>query len=119
MNCMKCGKKTEGTDVFCGECLADMARYPVKPGTTVQLPVRREVAERKTPRVKKERPLEEQIASLHKLVQMLVILSACLATTLAVTVGVLVYTLVESVEPEPQQMPTGRNYSTSAPADEE
>lgn len=117
MNCMKCGKETEGANVFCGACLAEMARYPVKPGTTVQIPVRPERTERKPARVKKERPPEEQIASLHKLVQRLGVLVVCLATALAVALGVLVYTLMEPEEP--QQMPMSRNYSTSAPTDED
>lgn len=119
MNCMKCGKKTDGTNVFCGECLADMARYPVKPGTTVQIPPKREVPERKPVRAKKERTPEEQVVHLQKSVRTLTVLAACLATALAVTLGALVYTLVEPAEPETQQMPMSRNYSTSAPADEE
>lgn len=40
MNCMKCGRETAGTDVFCEKCLAAIARYPVKPGTPVHLPNR-------------------------------------------------------------------------------
>lgn len=116
MNCVKCGKETAGTNVFCPECLEDMKRYPIKPGTTVHIPARPERTERKQPRVRKERPPEEQITSLHKLVQLLVILVACLATTLTVTLGVLVYTLVGPVEPEPQQTPMSRNYTTTAPA---
>ena len=42
MNCMKCGRETAGTDVFCEKCLAAIARYPVKPGTPVYLPKREE-----------------------------------------------------------------------------
>ena len=40
MDCLKCGKETEEKNVFCADCLAVMARYPVKPGTPVQLPRR-------------------------------------------------------------------------------
>lgn len=119
MNCMKCGKKTDGTSVFCAECLAEMERYPVRPGTVVHIPTRKETADRKVPRKKKERTPEEHLTMLHRLVQILVICVVGLATTLAVTLGVLVYVLVEPVESEPQQVPTGRNYSTSTPVDEE
>ena len=41
MHCMKCGQKIEDTKVFCEDCLADMAKYPVKPGTVINLPQRR------------------------------------------------------------------------------
>ena len=38
MNCMKCGREIALGQVFCKDCLADMAQYPIKPGTPVQLP---------------------------------------------------------------------------------
>lgn len=119
MNCMKCGKQTEGSNVFCTECLAGMEQYPVRPGTTVHIPVRQDPPERKSQRKRKERTPEEQITMLHRIIQFLVICVAGLATTLAVTLGILVYTLLEPVEPEAQQSPMSRNYSTSTPADEE
>lgn len=39
MNCMKCGKETQQEQIFCPECLAEMEKYPVKPGIVVQIPV--------------------------------------------------------------------------------
>ena len=39
MECLKCGRETDQT--FCEGCRAVMAKYPVKPGTVVQLPKRR------------------------------------------------------------------------------
>ena len=36
MNCLKCGRETDQT--FCEACREEMTRYPVKPGTIVQLP---------------------------------------------------------------------------------
>ena len=119
MNCVKCGKETEGTNVFCPECLEAMKRYPVKPGTTVHIPARPEPVERKQTRVRKEKPAEEQLASLQKLVKRLVILAVGLATALAVTLGALAYNLVEPAEPETPQTPMGRNYTTSGSADED
>lgn len=38
MHCMKCGRKTEDSHVFCPDCLTEMEKYPVKPGTVVKLP---------------------------------------------------------------------------------
>ena len=40
MSCMRCGKVSAEDHVFCTECLEDMKRHPVKPGTPIQLPVR-------------------------------------------------------------------------------
>lgn len=40
MNCIRCGREIEAEQVFCAECLEDMERHPVKPGTPIQLPVR-------------------------------------------------------------------------------
>ena len=40
VSCMRCGKETEVDQVFCDECLTDMERHPVKPGTPIQLPQR-------------------------------------------------------------------------------
>ncbi len=41
MKCMRCGNQTEENQVFCAECLEDMERQPVKPGTPVLLPDRK------------------------------------------------------------------------------
>lgn len=40
MNCMKCGREIEDGQVFCIDCLKDMEKYPVRPGTAVHLPKR-------------------------------------------------------------------------------
>ncbi len=43
-HCMRCGKEmAEGQNFhFCEECLAEMEKNPVKPGTPIQLPKREE-----------------------------------------------------------------------------
>ena len=114
MSCAKCGKKVEDGNVFCPECLEEMKQYPVKPGTPVHIPARPEPVERKQTRLRKERTPEEQIASLHKLVQWLIILVAALTTTLAVVLGVLVYTIADVSETQPAEEPSRRNYTTAA-----
>lgn len=40
MACLKCGKEVSSGQVFCEECLLEMDKYPVKPGTPVMLPNR-------------------------------------------------------------------------------
>lgn len=67
MKCMKCGRETEDEQVFCQACLLDMERYPVRPGTLVQLPKRSaNNAPRKNPVKRRTVSLEEQIRILRK-----------------------------------------------------
>ena len=40
MSCMKCGRKTEENRAFCADCMEEMEKYPVRPGTVVRLPHR-------------------------------------------------------------------------------
>ena len=42
MACIKCGRETRCENIFCDDCLAEMARYPVEPGTVVLLPRRKD-----------------------------------------------------------------------------
>ena len=66
VNCMRCGRETPGEQCFCEECLLDMERCPVKPGTVVQLPSRRvDVPQRKAPRRKIISP-EDQVKALKR-----------------------------------------------------
>ena len=70
MYCMKCGREIEEGQVFCPDCLLVMAKYPVKPGTAVLLPKRREASfvKRAVPRRKLVTP-EEQIRKLRKTIR--------------------------------------------------
>ena len=75
MNCLKCGVEIGEDQVFCEKCLAEMRRFPVKPGTPVQLPNRPDAdAPKKT--APRRRPLtpEEQIRNLRKAIQWLSVL---------------------------------------------
>ena len=107
MKCMKCGREVPTEQVFCQDCLLDMEKYPVKPGTTVQLPRRREA-----PSVKKAHPRrranlspEEQVKALKKRVWLLtVLLIAAL-----VLVAALVYPAVSNLLEE--DVLPGQNYS--------
>ena len=75
MLCMKCGREIEEGQVFCLECQRVMAKYPVKPGTVVQLPNRREtVAVRKTFTRRKTLSPEEQIRRLKRTLRLVVAL---------------------------------------------
>ena len=117
MSCVKCGKKVEDNSVFCPECLEEMERYPVKPGTPVYIPVRPEPTERKQVRIKKERTPEEQIASLHKWVRWLLILVVALTTALVLATGALVYTLTDTLDTQPAETTDPQNNITAAVAE--
>ena len=61
MNCMKCGRDIEEGQVFCGSCLTDMANYPVKPNTAIQLPHRSEsVPVKKAAAKRRQAPTAEE-----------------------------------------------------------
>lgn len=83
MNCMKCGRETTAEQVFCEDCRLEMEKYPVKPGTVVLLPNRREaVAPKKTQR-RRGPSLEDQVKALKKRVKLLTILLAMCAVLIA------------------------------------
>lgn len=84
MACMKCGKEVSGSQVFCPECLAEMEKYPVKPGTPVLLPNRPAVVVvRKRRSQKRVRKPEEQISTLKNIITWLCVI-LCLVLAAAV-----------------------------------
>ena len=108
MNCIRCGREIEAGQVFCGECLEEMEKYPVKPGIAIQLPKQREApAFKKAPIRRRTAAPEEQI---HRLQKAVVILATLLLVSLIV-IGFLFYPLVKPVFEEAKPKP-GQNYST-------
>ncbi len=84
MYCLKCGKSTEESQVFCPECLEIMHKYPVKPETHIHLPKRAASPQtKKAARRKKGPSPEEQISRLRRTVRglglLVVLLSLCVA----------------------------------------
>ena len=104
MNCMKCGRETENEQVFCQGCLQIMEKYPVRPGTVVLLPRRRESTIKKT--VKRHViPAEEQIKILKKQKMILwFVLVFCIAMIVMMINPTLHYALDKHVE-------IGQNYT--------
>lgn len=108
MNCMKCGRELSTEGIFCPECLADMEKYPVKPGTVLQLPSRPAASAVRKP-VKRTIPPEEQVRILSRRIRRLwgaLILSALV--TLA-ALGLALYGLHD----EELQFLPGQNYSSA------
>ena len=90
MSCMRCGKDTEDMQVFCAECLADMERYPVKPGTPIQLPVREQKDAAKRNRFRlAESKWTDKIFLLKYIIFWLVVLIVLLAAALALCICML------------------------------
>ena len=116
MNCMKCGRETENEQVFCQDCLQVMEKFPVRPGTVVLLPRRREPSVIKKS-IKRHVPsAEEQVKILRKRVMTLtLLLIMCIIAIVLMYKPTMHYVLDEHVE-------IGQNYSTmttttsSAPA---
>lgn len=75
LGCIKCGRDTVSEQVFCLDCLAEMEKYPVRPGTVVQLPIRKTSSAVKKQQTKKRSvPLEEQVKALKKRCRVLAVL---------------------------------------------
>ena len=97
MNCMKCGREIALGQVFCKECLEDMDRYPVAPGTPVPMfevnvtPV----AKRPVPTRKQKKP-EEQVVSLKRWVISLSLLLVTAILGFSLITGVLLHRLHEA-----------------------
>ena len=108
MNCMKCGRDLKDQKVFCSRCLTEMAKYPVKPNTVVQLPIHRaEPAVKKPPRKPEPKP-EEQVRHLRSTVRWLRILLVVTLLAFAFAANVLLYYLNQ----QDAGQEIGKNYTT-------
>lgn len=109
MNCMKCGKKTKDTQVFCDACLEVMAQYPVKPDVHVQLP-NRSPAKKSTH--KRPPSAEEQIARLRSRIKRLKALAIILALLFCLVSAALVHLVFTQ-----EDLNWGKNYTYVNPFD--
>lgn len=109
MLCLKCGKETRGEQVFCEDCLQAMQTNPVKPGTVVQLPVRKDKPPvRKAARKPRVLPPEEQIPQLRKLIRRLAIAVGVLSLLLCIAAAAAVHSYFR----EDANKNIGKNYTT-------
>ena len=110
MDCIKCGRETRGEDIFCQDCLTEMAKYPVQPGTVVLLPRRKETSSvKKTP--KRHTPSSEEIiAGLRQQRSvLLLLLVACIVAIALMFEPTMHYLRDEHYE-------IGQNYSSVTPS---
>ena len=108
MNCMKCGREIPLGQVFCKDCLTQMAEHPILPGTPVQLPVHKPEPTRKPASSRKTRKPEEQIARLRRSVRGLIIALVAVTLVGAVAISILVNVVIKSRN----TVLPGQNYST-------
>lgn len=94
MNCLRCGKETVGNQVFCNECLEVMKKNPVKPGTPVQIPIRKAPAPDKKQSSRQRKLSEsEQILQYRNLIRWLTVTIAVLCVILCLLAGLMVLQL--------------------------
>ena len=106
MYCMKCGRETDDETAFCQNCLAEMEKYPVRPGTVVLLPRRREPSASKKTQKRHLPTADEQLIVLRKkLVVLSILLGICVAAIVLMINPTMHYVLDEHVE-------IGQNYSS-------
>lgn len=110
MNCMKCGREITEGQAFCQECLEIMEQYPVRPGTYVRIPPRKDYEESKPVRRKKELSPKEQIAYLQNKVHWL---SITVVTLLAAMILMGMFLLKDLIIPKETQEPVSRNYTVT------
>lgn len=90
MRCMRCGVKIDDQLVFCESCLSDIEKYPVKPGATVQIPVRPAPAPvKKRPRRNRDLKPEEQLRRAKLTIRYLCATLAVLVIAFALTAALL------------------------------
>ena len=108
VSCIKCGREIESPAVFCEECLADMEKHPVKPGTPVVLHQKPAFSLRRAP-TRKVRKAEDQIRSLKRTVTWLWVIIVALALSL----GVITYFWLTHFGYQADAVRPGENYQTS------
>ncbi len=108
MNCLKCGKETQDTQVFCPDCLQIMEQYPIAPETVIHLPKRTSGTTEKTPSRRRDLSTAETISQLQGMIRWLTATVAILSLLLCIVAGLLLYNLST-----PSSSGTiGRNYTT-------
>ena len=106
MYCMRCGRETAEDTVFCQECLLEMEKHPVRPGTVVQLPRHRESSALKKAPKRHIPTVEEQLKFFRRTAMILtVLLVLCAAAIALMFKPTMHYVLDEHVE-------IGQNYSS-------
>ena len=106
MQCLRCGRETNGDQAFCFLCESVMVKQPVKPNTVVTIPMR--TTRVHSAPVRKPAKQEEDTAPLHRTILQLRLWLCMLMALLMLCVGVLTWQeLSRSDEPA-----IGQNYTS-------
>lgn len=109
MYCLKCGREIEGQQVYCDGCLEIMDRYPIKPGTPVQLPKKNPIITQKKQSRRNTPSLEEQLRRMRRMVSVLILL--LLGVSLVASYFIYQYFQPEQVAEEPSP---GQSWSVAS-----
>ena len=115
MYCLKCGNETENEQVFCKHCLEVMDKYPVKPGTHVQLPRRNNVVVSKKQSRRRNLTAEDQVVHYKVMVRTLIALLGTVSVVLGIFIGLYLNNQKEPVMTE--EPPIGQNYTVDSTQD--
>ena len=97
MNCMKCGREIALGQVFCKECLIDMDRHPIAPGTPVLMfEVNATPVIKRPTAARKQKKPEEQVVSLKRWVVALSVLLTAAILGFSLITGILLHRLDEA-----------------------
>ncbi len=109
-HCAKCGRPAQLDQAFCSECLAEMEKYPVKPGVVVLLPHRETQPPKPAGRRKPPAPSPEELVK--KLKKRIISLTLALILALAAVSGLVWYAVADYYEELNAKPLPGQNYSS-------
>ena len=109
MYCLKCGREIDGQQVYCSGCLEIMDRYPIKPGTPVQLPKKKTIITPKKQNRRSTPSLEDQLRRMRRMVTVLIFL--LLSVSLVASYFIYQYLQPEPVDEEPSP---GQSWSVAS-----
>lgn len=97
MSCLRCGAKVEEGRSFCSKCMGEMEKYPVKPGTPVQLPTRKNYnTSRRSTQKKRVMPKDKELITRlyrrNQLLTLLLLLTMLLLSFVTISYAKKVYT---------------------------
>ena len=107
MRCLKCGVEIQEPEVFCDDCKAVMAQYPVRPDAVVHIPERPAIQAEK-PQKKRKQIYADYIRALRRAIKLL----TGAVITLVLIVCLLGFMLYQQLQND-QRPIIGQNYTTT------
>lgn len=108
MECMKCGRSIEPGTVFCDKCLEGMEKYPVTPGTPINLPRRKSTTIKKANSRRRSLSHEELVAVQRRTIRHLWLTLICVLLCLVAAIVMMLH----FAQNQEIHNNIGQNYST-------